>query len=137
MTRLYIAGPMSNRPLFNFPSFFQCAMTLRRMDHEVVNPAEIDMANGFDPGRGYEEQGYDLPASLRDDFRLILDCGGIVMLPDWEESRFAPLERAIAQAAGLSVYDYNPDARMGHVLTQANGMGRIQVSFLRLGEATA
>lgn len=137
--RLYIAGPMQGLPLYNFPAFFQCAMTLRQMDYEVENPAEKDMAKGFDPGKTYEEQGFGadhLHGSLLRDYRMVLVCGGIVMLPGWEESRHAPIERALAQSAGLQVYDYNPDARFDHVLTPAGGLGRIRVAFHEIGAAS-
>ena len=42
--RLYIAGPMTGLPRFNYPAFHAAADVLRRMGHDAVSPAEMDNA---------------------------------------------------------------------------------------------
>ena len=42
MTRVYIAGPMSGLPEFNYPAFHAAAEKLRGMGFHVENPAEIN-----------------------------------------------------------------------------------------------
>lgn len=48
--RIYLAGPMRGYPDFNFPAFIAAAAWLRAAGHEVFNPAERDLDNGFSPG---------------------------------------------------------------------------------------
>ena len=40
MTRVYIAGPMTGLPDFNYPAFNAAAAKLRALGLEVLNPAE-------------------------------------------------------------------------------------------------
>jgi len=103
--RLYIAGPMRGHDLYNFPAFFKAAIALRRDGHIVVNPAEIDMAGGFNPALSLEENGFDMGSALKGDFKKILDGEGIVLLPGWEESSGARIECAVTYFAGLKIFE--------------------------------
>ena len=90
---LYLAGPMSNLPAMNFPAFHSAAADLRALGHEVVNPAEINT----DPGAAWL-------TCMRADIKQLVDCEAICLLPGWENSRGATLERQIAIGLGLQVY---------------------------------
>lgn len=46
--RIYISGPMTGLPDFNFPAFHDAAARLRERGHEVANPAEINSEAGGD-----------------------------------------------------------------------------------------
>ena len=103
MTKVYLAGPMSGIPQFNFPAFFDAALMLRDCGFEVVSPAEID--NEEDKGAALASSDGD-PTNrvamnnktwgdfLARDVKLIADSGldGIVFLPGWTLSRGAKLE---------------------------------------------
>jgi Domain of unknown function (DUF4406) len=103
MTKVYLAGPMSGLPQFNFPAFFEAAHRLRQDGFEVVSPAEID--NAEDSGAALASPDGD-PTNragmnnktwgdfLARDVKLIADSGieGIVFLPGWALSRGAKLE---------------------------------------------
>jgi hypothetical protein len=110
--RLYIAGPMRGKKLYNFPLFFRTAIWLREeCGVDAVNPAEIDMAAGLDPSLPLDHPDqipFDIRETLRKDFLLILHSDGIVMLPGWEESLGASAERVVAQMSGRRVLFFDP-----------------------------
>lgn len=90
---LYLAGPMSNLPALNFPAFHAAAADLRALGHVVVNPAEINT----DPTAGWL-------TCMRNDIKQLVDCEAICLLPGWERSRGATLERQIALGLGMQVH---------------------------------
>ena|ERR1700733_2790240 len=103
MTKVYLAGPMSGIPKFNFPAFIEAARELRDRGFEVVSPAEMDDAE--DSGAALASPDGCITAHakvtnktwgdfLARDVKLIADSGieGIVFLPDWTSSRGAKLE---------------------------------------------
>jgi hypothetical protein len=93
--RIYISGPMTGIPEYNFPAFHAAAERFRRAGWEVVNPAE-----SFD-GRT------DLPrdAYMRKDVRLMVTCNAIAMLPMWRESQGARAEYLLALEIGMELLD--------------------------------
>lgn len=114
--RLYVAGPMRGIPEFNFPAFAEAAAGLRRCGHDVVSPHEKDLkVDGFDPTRVETLEALDLAETMRWDLRTILDCDGIVMLPGWERSQGARLERIVAESTGRRVFLYDPTTLGGLV----------------------
>jgi hypothetical protein len=88
--RIYLSGPMSNLPELNFPAFHAAAVSLRASGYEVINPAEITT----DPDANWED-------CLRLDIAQLVTCVGIALLPGWENSRGAKLEKHIAEALGM------------------------------------
>ena len=105
--KIYIAGPMRGHELFNFPAFFKASLALRELGHDPINPAELDMAQGFDPGNpDMEGQGIDVKDLLAKDFRAILDADAVVFLPGWRKSTGARAERVVAHFSGTKCYSY-------------------------------
>ncbi len=96
MTHYYLSGPMSGYPDHNRPQFNLCAQLLRERGYDVCNPVEFDEAP-------------DLPWSdyLRKDIRALMDCGGVITLPGWQESRGATLEVYVAHALGMQVLPFS------------------------------
>lgn len=110
--RVYVAGPMTNLPEFNFPAFDSLAAFMRKHGWEVFNPAERDRqlyddtAAGFDVGdvqAWAASTGFDLGNAMRFDLGTITTCSDIVMLPGWEKSSGAGKEKAVAEACGVEV----------------------------------
>jgi hypothetical protein len=93
MTVLYLSGPMTGKPEFNFPAFNAAAADLRARGFEVINPAELDAAD--DAPMAWEQY-------LRRDIKRLVDADRIARLPGWEHSRGAKLELHIATALGMS-----------------------------------
>ncbi len=112
--RVYIAGPMTGIPHFNFPLFNAVADKLRAQGHEVFNPAErdnerhgVDISKDNvtgDPALAEKQYGFSLREALADDMAYIcLQANCICMLPDWEGSPGAKAEHALAYALGHSI----------------------------------
>ncbi len=90
--KIYIAGPMTGRPQFNYPAFHQAAALLRAAGYIVVNPAE-NPAPACGSWLGYMRMSVAQVASV--------DC--LVMLPGWPFSKGARIEYLIAKLLGLGV----------------------------------
>lgn len=95
MTTLYVAGPMTGLPEFNYPAFNEAARLLRGFGYAVLNPVDAEQKNPT-PG---EPQAWDW--YMRHALRMVLDADGIALLPNWEGSRGAVLEVNVARALGM------------------------------------
>jgi hypothetical protein len=93
--RIYIAGPMTGLPEYNFPAFHAAAERLRHAGWEPVNPAE-----NFDGRTDLPREDY-----LRADVKLLIECDAVAMLNGWEDSRGAKLEYLLARELALPVLD--------------------------------
>ena len=96
----YLAGPMTGLRGFNYAAFEAEAARLRAMGLEVVNPAEGEEPDDHRPRR----------VKLRRNLiRLLIDVlakgGGVALLPGWNESAGALLERQIAEQLGAVVVE--------------------------------
>jgi nucleoside 2-deoxyribosyltransferase len=96
MTTLYIAGPMTGYPEFNYPAFRAAEEHLRAAGFGVLNP--VDAENHNDTGKPQEWHWY-----MRHALRMVLDADGLALLPGWEDSRGATLEVHVAKALTLPV----------------------------------
>lgn len=116
---LYLAGPMTGKPFYNFPEFFFAAAKLRHCGFGVFNPAELDMAeDGFNPFSHNPAQFIrklrTTDEYLQRDFAHLAHCDGVALLDDWQNSYGAKLE--VAEAHRLNI----PTA---HWTCWANGSG--------------
>jgi hypothetical protein len=102
MAVVYIAGPMTGRPEFNYPAFHAAAANWRRAGWAVLNPAENF---GGDTTRDYREY-------MRADLRMLTEADAIAFLPGWTESRGARFEHGVALMLGLEMYDALTFARL-------------------------
>jgi DNA-binding transcriptional LysR family regulator len=100
--KLYIAGPMSGYPDYNYPLFHLIDPDLRRAGYETLNPASNPPCESWD--------GY-----MRAAIRQVLAADGIALLPDWQASAGASLEVHIAHTLRV------PALPWGEWLNQANG----------------
>lgn len=94
MKRIYLSGPMSNMPDFNFPAFNAEADRLRALGYDVVNPVDINP----DTTTPYNE-------CLRNDLKALLDCDTIAMLEGWMNSNGAHLEMNVAHRVGINIVE--------------------------------
>lgn len=92
MSRIYLAGPMTSLPNFNWDSFNAEAVRLRALGYEVENPAE-----------GHETQSEPWLYYMRMAITKMLTCDQIALLPGWEKSRGASIEAHLAFDIGMHV----------------------------------
>lgn len=90
---VYLSGPMSGLPEFNFPEFRRVAADLCAKGYEVINPADIDQ-----PDKSWE-------ACMRVDIKEMMKADALAMLKDWQKSAGAGLEVTIASALKMPILD--------------------------------
>ena len=95
--KLYLAGPMTGLPEYNYPAFAIAREVLRRAGYEVVCPAE---QNPDGPKQAVEGQATWLDF-MRRDIREAVLCDGVAMLEGWKLSRGASLEVEVMRRLGL------------------------------------
>lgn len=144
LRHVYVCGPMTGLPKFNFPNFDKAALDLRSLGFQVTSPSELDdpetraaalASPDGAPGTGTasDETWGDF---LARDVKLIADGGieAIVVLSGWEKSRGARLETFVANAlCGLPVYYYDT----GHPVDSAvlasawagDGLAGVEAAF--------
>lgn len=92
--KLYLAGPMSGLPNFNYDAFHRYAKLLRERGYEVFNPAEAH--NG--------DQGLELWQYYASDLPEVAKADAVAVLPGWSESTGARIEVLVAKKLGKPVY---------------------------------
>ena len=112
--KIYLAGPMRGIEMFNFPAFMKAALEMREMGHEVINPAERDIAIGFNPSEPIDSEHnsevFDLGEAFAWDFQAILKSDAIVLLPNWRSSKGVQAELVLAMAMQKEIYYWRADA---------------------------
>lgn len=73
MPSVYLSGPMTGYPEYNFPAFHDAEARLGLMGYDVFNPARS--FNG-DTGRPYQDY-------VVEDIRLLQRADAIYLLPGW------------------------------------------------------
>jgi hypothetical protein len=114
---IYLAGPMSGKPQFNFPAFDEAEQDLHTMGIICVSPARLasreerlkslsspdGLPDAF--GLDYNE---DWKLWLSRDLRIVMEVQAIVCLPGWQYSKGARLETYVGSQLGKQLYSY-PD----------------------------
>lgn len=115
MREAYIAGPMTNRPGFNFSAFDAVAAELRGQGVVTYNPHERDAEEypGIDDAAATltgdvvalaAEVGFSLAAAMVWDLARVIESDAIVLLPEWETSSGARAERFVGEMTGSTVW---------------------------------
>lgn len=127
--KVYVAGPMTGYPEWNFPAFENATEALRGAGYEVTSPHEIDLEGGFDPSG--DGAGFDLRAALERDVDEVLDADAVALLDGWEESPGAVIEVLTASSKGAQSRPWKEFLRKS-----ARGVATFAVAALMMG-ATA
>lgn len=117
---IYVGGPMTGLPMFNFPAFDAAAAELRDRGYTVVSPAELDdpetrraalASPDGSPGSG-STNGETWGDFLSRDVKLIADkVDAIAVIDGWEKSRGARLETFVGRMLCGKPVVYYPSLR--------------------------
>lgn len=94
--KIYLSGPMTGLPDFNYPEFNRVAQLLRGQGHFVYNPAEFDWQDVFPIRKAFAEFSAF----------ICLEADKIVLLPCWENSLGVSAELALAKNCGLEIEEW-------------------------------
>ena len=95
---VYLSGPMTGLPEWNYPAFNRAAQRLRDYGYEVFNPAEFcDDPESFNPREAF----YYFCNYITKE----ADC--LFLLPGWKNSQGANLEVDLAKICGIPCYNYD------------------------------
>ena len=99
--RIYITGPMSGYPGFNYDAFDRAEEQLAASGYEPVSPADPTQLDQDDPdelapGVSYED-------CLAQAVEKLLSADAVALLPGWEDSHGARLEVALARRRGMEI----------------------------------
>lgn len=100
--RIYIAGPMTGLPNYNFEAFDNAEKILKARGLEPMNPANIGRKWLIENSHR-EPNESEYQDILRQDKELLNQCSMIYLLRGWEKSRGAKIELRHALNLGLEV----------------------------------
>lgn len=110
--KLYTCGPMTGCANLNHPAFYAAEEELKSKGYEVINPARMDEELGLDPHKGVMEPDF-LKDAVKRDLEAVMTCDGVALLPEWEKSKGARAELAVAQWLGKPAYLYPSMVELG------------------------
>lgn len=93
---IYLSGPMSGIPEYNFPAFKQATKRLRDMGHRVYSPHEF-------PNNWTDKHDVRKAFASYCSF-ICLEAEAIVLLPFWENSAGCAIELGLAKKCGLKIF---------------------------------
>ncbi len=99
--RIYLAGPMTGMPDWNFPAFRAAEADLERQGHVVVSPVNIDAAVWGFTGGEHLHPVMTRRATLHVCYAALDTCEAIYMLKGWEKNSGSISELAHAQATNM------------------------------------
>lgn len=96
-TTIYLSGPMTGKPDFNAAEFARYAERYRAEGFVVISPPEMDDGDTSKPYEFY----------IRRDIRVFLEdrVDRLYLLPGWQGSKGANLEKHLAEILRIPVYD--------------------------------
>ena len=95
---IYLSGPMTGLPDYNYPAFHRAAADLRAAGHRVYNPAEF-------PHKGDPKDFPIRKAFAAYSAFICLEADMLILLPGWERSKGVSAEKALAENCGLEIVE--------------------------------
>ena len=102
---IFISGPMTGHEDFNYPLFHEVGRKLKAQGADFCSPAHHWTGRELAPPKPEDAESWEY--YMRESLKMLLDCDHILMLPGWEESRGAKIERELAAILDMQI-DYWP-----------------------------
>jgi hypothetical protein len=112
---------MRGLPNSNFSAFNEATERLRKLGHEVYNPAE---------GASEPASDQSFNSAMRNHLGQLLNCEAVMVLPAWGRSEGAKIEVAVARSIGLPIHAYHhhrPEAQVIEILSTVKIVTRAEV----------
>lgn len=107
MKKIYIAGKVTGEPLIACTMKFGAAQKeLEALGFEAINPLAVV---------GDFQSSWEL--AMKKCIKALVDCDAMVILPDWEESKGAKIERQLAWDLNITIFNFN---KLGLAVLQKN-----------------
>lgn len=97
----FISGPMSGYEDFNYPMFHEAGAYLKEHGHRFLSPAHGRFGHPRQPPEPHEAKPWEY--YMRESLKQLLFCDHILMLPGWEKSRGACIEKELAKNLGMPI----------------------------------
>ena len=110
---LYVSGPMTGYPHWNYPAFIDATAALRAHGFNVISPHELDADAGKDPDASWTAADRR-DAIARDVDAVARLADGVALLDGWAASFGARAEVAVATSISLpiqTVHEWIAEAR--------------------------
>lgn len=95
---------MRGKPLFNFPAFDAARDKLKSEGWNVISPADLDRAIGFDEKSTTEPTKEFLDAAFDRDIEALKKSDAIYLLAGWESSTGATAEYWVARWLHIAIH---------------------------------
>jgi hypothetical protein len=95
--KIYIAGKVTGEPIAECTMKFGTAQKLiESMGFEVINPLAVvgDFKSPWD-------------SAMKKCIKALVDCDGMVILPCWQNSKGAKIERQLAEDLDITIFNYD------------------------------
>lgn len=92
--KLYVSGPMTGHPEFNYPAFHRAADQLVAAGYEVISPADLDLNRLSD---------WEWIDFILHDLDRVFTAEGIATLDGCDASRGARIEIRVGELRGIPV----------------------------------
>jgi hypothetical protein len=88
--KIYLSGPMTGKPDFNYPAFNKAALELEELGYDVENPASNSKQDSWED-------------YMREALKQMLECDAVALLPGHQFSKGATEEIRIAKMLGIPI----------------------------------
>ena len=124
--RVYAAGPMTGKALYNWPAFKEAAAKLMNFGYSVVTPFELNsivwerhFGREFNPGVDKCEYGDQLLCEMAAlDLQTVCEVDAVAVLEGWQQSKGARLEVLLAEQLGKIILDATTGERISTTIMQ-------------------